>query len=87
MAKLDTREGNPVRSDETEPCAIVGRPNAELGMTPQLFEGVAEMYRYIGSTPLGEEFPESRDRDRTFIETIQQLAQHVPLREEDGGQA
>ena len=30
---------------------------AQLGMTPQLFEGVAEMYRLIGSTPLGEEFP------------------------------
>ena len=29
---------------------------AGLGMTPSLFEGVAEMYRFIGSTPLGEEF-------------------------------
>ena len=58
---------------------------AELGMTPRLFEGVAEMYRFIGDTPLGEEFPESRDRDRTFTETIQQLAQHVPTREDDGG--
>ena len=59
----------------------------ELGMTPSLFEGVAEMYRFIGSTPLGEEFPESRDRGRTFIETVQQLAQHVPSRDEDGDQA
>ena len=50
---------------------------AGLGMTPHLFEGVAEMYRLIGSTPLGEEFPESRDRDRTFTETIRQLVQHV----------
>ena len=50
---------------------------AHLGMTPQLFEGVAEMYRLIGSTPLGEEFPESRDRDRTFTETIRQLAEYV----------
>ena len=60
---------------------------AGLGMTPQLFEGVAETYRFIGGTPLGEEFPESRDRDRTFTETIQQLAQHVPVREDDGDQA
>ncbi len=59
---------------------------AELGMTPHLFEGVAEMYRFIGGTPLGEEFPESRDRDRTFIETIQQLAQQVSEREDDGDQ-
>ena len=60
---------------------------AELGMTPQLFDGVAEMYRFIGGTPLGEEFPESRDRERTFTDTIRQLAQHVPAREDDGGQA
>jgi hypothetical protein len=55
---------------------------AHLGMTPHLFEGVAEMYRFIGSTPLGEEFPESRDRDRTFTETIRQLAQYVRTQEE-----
>ena len=57
---------------------------AHLGMTPHLFEGVAEMYRFIGSTPLGEEFPESRDRDRTFTETISQLAQYLREREENG---
>ena len=57
---------------------------AHLGMTPHLFEGVAEMYRFIGSTPLGEEFPESRDRERTFTETIQKLAGYVALREGDG---
>ena len=50
---------------------------AHLGMTPHLFEGVAEMYRFIGSTPLGEEFPESRDRERTFTETISLLSQYV----------
>ena len=57
-----------------------------LGMTPDLFEGVAEMYRLIGSTPLGEEFPETRDRDRTFAETIRELARHVQAQEgKDGG--
>ena len=56
---------------------------AHLGMTPHLFEGVAEMYRLIGSTPLGDEFPETRDRDRTFTDTIRQLAQHVRQQDED----
>ena len=51
---------------------------AHLGMTPHLFEGVAEMYRFIGSTPLGDETPESRDRNRTFTDTIRQLAHHLP---------
>ena len=50
---------------------------AGLGMTPHIFDGVAEMYRLIGSTPLGEEFPESRDRERTFTETVKQLAEYV----------
>ncbi|MYC28584.1 MAG: NAD(P)-dependent oxidoreductase [Chloroflexi bacterium] len=50
---------------------------AHLGLTPHLFEGVADMYRLIGSTPLGEEFPESRDRERTFAETIRLLAESV----------
>lgn len=51
---------------------------AHLGMTPHLFEGVAEMYHFIGSTPLDDETPESRDRNRTFTETIRQLAEHLP---------
>ena len=50
---------------------------AHLGMTPHLFEGVAEMYRFMGGTPLGEELPETRDRDRTFTETISLLAGYV----------
>ena len=55
---------------------------AHLGMTPHLFQGVADMYRFIGSTPLGDEFPESRDRERTFTETIQQLAGYVDAGEQ-----
>ena len=48
-----------------------------LGMTPHLFRGVADMYRLIGATPLGDEHPESRDRERSLEETINQLAAHV----------
>lgn len=42
--------------------------------------GLGDMGHAVG-TPLGEEFPESRDRNRTFTETIQQLAKQVPVRE------
>ena len=48
-----------------------------LGMTPHLFRGVADMYRLIGGTPLGDEHPESRDKERSLEETINQLAAHV----------
>ncbi len=48
-----------------------------LGMTPHLFEGVADMYRLIGGTPLGDETPESRDGERSLEETIRLLSAEV----------
>ncbi len=48
---------------------------SDLGLTPNIFKGVADMYRMIGSTPLGEENPESRDKDRDLAETIRIIAE------------
>jgi hypothetical protein len=49
-----------------------------LGMTPYIFKGVADMYRLIGSTPLGDERPEvTRDEHRSLEETIHLLAEHI----------
>ncbi len=48
-----------------------------LGLTPLIFQGVADMYRMVGSTPMGEETPESRDESRSLGETIQRLAAHA----------
>ena len=45
-----------------------------LGTSPHLFRGVADMYRLMGATPLGDERPETRDADRTLEETIRLLA-------------
>ncbi len=53
----------------------------QLGLTPLIFQGVSDMYRFMGDTPLGEEFPESRDRERTFTDTIGQLATYVEPKE------
>ncbi|HEU0020328.1 MAG TPA: DUF1932 domain-containing protein [Dehalococcoidia bacterium] len=55
----------------------IGATFEHLGMTPYLFQGVADMYRLIGSTPLGDETPESRDTRRSLQETIHLLAEHV----------
>lgn len=46
---------------------------AHLGLTPHIFAGVVDMYRFIGSTPLGDETPETEDKSRTLQETIRQL--------------
>ena len=48
-----------------------------LGTTPHLFQGVTDMYRLMGSTPLGDERPETRDADRTLEETIRLLAGYI----------
>jgi len=48
-----------------------------LGLTPLIFQGVADMYRLVGSTPMGEETPETRDKSRSLEETIQRLAAHM----------
>ena len=48
-----------------------------LGLTPLIFRGVADMYRLVGSTPMGAETPETKDQSRTLDETIQQLAAHL----------
>ena len=48
-----------------------------LGLTPLIFQGVADIYRLVGSTPMGAETPETKDESRTLGETIQQLAAHL----------
>ena len=48
-----------------------------LGLTPHLFQGVADMYRMIGSTSMGDETPQTRDGDRNLEETIRLMAEWV----------
>ena len=55
----------------------IGKTFGDLGMSPYLFQGVADMYRLIGETPLGDETPESRDGSRSLEETIRLLAGEV----------
>jgi len=48
-----------------------------LGLTPHLFQGVADMYRMIGSTSMGDETPQTQDGDRSLEETIRLMAEWV----------
>ena len=34
------------------------------GITPKVFDGAADIYRFVAATPLGKETPENRDRAR-----------------------
>ena len=49
----------------------------DLGLGPDLFQGVGDMYRFIGDTPLGAETPENHDDSRTAEETIRTLADYL----------
>jgi len=44
------------------------------GLTPRLFEGVADIYRFVEATPLGRETPERRTRGQTLDDAIAVLA-------------
>jgi hypothetical protein len=52
----------------------------QLGMTPKIFLGAADMYSFIADTPLGKETPENRDRDRDLYEVVAGLAEALEAR-------
>jgi hypothetical protein len=47
---------------------------ADLGLTPQILEGAAAMYRFVGQTELGTETPEQRQRGQTLDDVTTILA-------------
>jgi hypothetical protein len=44
-------------------------------MSPQMFQGAAEVYRFVAGTSLGKETPESRDKTREGKDVVRLLAQ------------
>lgn len=46
----------------------------DVGMTPNILLGAADMFRMVGDSNLADETPENRDRDRTLADLIEQLA-------------
>jgi 3-hydroxyisobutyrate dehydrogenase-like beta-hydroxyacid dehydrogenase len=52
----------------------ISRTFASAGITPRVFEGAADIYRFVASTPLGSETPENRDRNRTGKAVVEALA-------------
>ena len=45
------------------------------GITPSVFQGAADIYKFVAATPLGKETPETRDKARTGKDVVQSLAQ------------
>lgn len=46
----------------------------QVGLTPKTLLGAADMYRWIATTPPGQETPENRDKDRDLDQLIAELA-------------
>jgi 3-hydroxyisobutyrate dehydrogenase-like beta-hydroxyacid dehydrogenase len=46
------------------------------GMTPKMFQGAADLYRFVAGTSLGKETPESRDKTREGSDVVRLLAQN-----------
>jgi 3-hydroxyisobutyrate dehydrogenase-like beta-hydroxyacid dehydrogenase len=49
----------------------------DLSLTPRIYQGAADVYRFIGQTPLADETPETRDKKRTLEEMVEILALHL----------
>jgi 3-hydroxyisobutyrate dehydrogenase-like beta-hydroxyacid dehydrogenase len=47
----------------------------QVGLTPKTLLGAADMYRWIATTPPGQETPENRDKDRDLDGLIAALAE------------
>jgi 3-hydroxyisobutyrate dehydrogenase-like beta-hydroxyacid dehydrogenase len=52
----------------------IGKCFADLGMTPSILNGAADMYRFVADTPIGKETPETRDRSRGADGVVAALA-------------
>jgi len=53
----------------------IAKTFGSLGLTPRIFEGAADLYRFVGKNPVADETPETIDRNRTLEQLIQILAE------------
>jgi 3-hydroxyisobutyrate dehydrogenase-like beta-hydroxyacid dehydrogenase len=52
----------------------ISKTLSSVGMTPQMYQGAADVYRFVASTPLGKETPENRDKTRQGKDVVRLLA-------------
>jgi len=49
----------------------------DLSLTPRIYQGAGEVYRFVGQTALADETPETRDKSRSLEEMVEVLALHL----------
>jgi hypothetical protein len=55
----------------------IARTFDELGLTPGILAGAADLYAFVAETPLGHESPESWDRTRDLDAVVAVLARNA----------
>lgn len=50
----------------------------DVGLTPLMFQGAADLYRFVAGTPIGKETPENRDTSRGLDGIVAALADELP---------
>ena len=55
---------------------------ADVGLTPGILQGAADLYRFVAETPIGRETPETRDQSRDLDGIVAALAAALPERAE-----
>jgi hypothetical protein len=58
----------------------IGSFFGELGMTPDILNGAADIYRMVAETPIGKESPENRDPNRDMYGVVKALANAIGVR-------
>lgn len=53
---------------------------AAIGLTPQIHQGAADLFRLLNASPLASERREEIDPDRTVADVLQDLAKNLPVR-------
>ena len=51
----------------------IGRTFGELGMTPKIFQGAADMYRLVSRTKMAGETAETLDKSRSLEQTVNNI--------------
>ena len=52
----------------------ISKTLGSAGVTPIMFQGAADVYRFVADTPLGKETPENRDKTRQGKDVVRLLA-------------
>ena len=73
---LDATQGVPLGGGDGE----IARTFDELGLTPGILEGAADLYAFVAETQLARESPESRDRTRDLDAVVAVLARNAAQR-------